>query len=186
MSDREQINGYLTALNRYLSRLAAEDCNEVIKEIESHIYDLIDSKEARGETYDVEQILAGFGSPRSLADSYTSHILEGTLPPAGFSAVSKVKHTATRSVYWTTLTCGYGLAALLSILAIMKLISPDTVGAWTINGGNSFIVGIVSEPPPKGTETLGWWLSPLAFFLSVLLGKLTRSLQLILRPKSRI
>ena len=46
MLDRDTIHTFLQSLNKYLSRLNKEDAHEVIKEIESHIYDVIEWKES--------------------------------------------------------------------------------------------------------------------------------------------
>ena len=84
MSGREQISNYLKSFNRYLASLSSKDAAEVIKEIESHIYDVIDQQEMAGKEADIEGILAGLGAPRVLAENYVSHIQQGTPPPKGF------------------------------------------------------------------------------------------------------
>lgn len=49
MSEREQIHNYLVALNRYLSRLQKHEADDVLREIESHIYDAIDEQKKEGK-----------------------------------------------------------------------------------------------------------------------------------------
>lgn len=49
MSGREQISNYLKSFSRYLASLSSEDAAEVIQEIESHIYDVIDQQEMAGK-----------------------------------------------------------------------------------------------------------------------------------------
>lgn len=73
-----QINQYLKTLAQYMSRLDEEQVNEVIREIESHIYDVIDDAEIEGNPISVEEVLARFGSPRQLAQQYSDHLIMGT------------------------------------------------------------------------------------------------------------
>lgn len=181
MAERDQINTYLQSLNRYLSRLAVEDANEVIREIESHIYDAIEQAEAAGEELDINHLLQGFGSPRALAEQYTNHVLEGAPPPAGFSAITAVKHKATKGLYWGTMLIGYGLGVSLIILAIAKLLCPESVGVWPTPGGQSFIVGMIAvESQPSG-EMLQGWLVPIAAVLGGLTVRWTYKLSQILK-----
>jgi len=181
MSDRERINTYLQTLNRYLSRLPAEDANEVIREIESHIYDAIDLAEAKGEKLEVSELLKGFGPPRTLAEKYTNHMLDGTPPPSGFSAITSIKHKVTKGMYWSTLLLGYGSGFALILLAFMKLLSPETVGIWTSPGGESVIVGTLDAPAEQGDDLLGLWLVPTALILGSLITRFTYSLLRILK-----
>jgi uncharacterized membrane protein len=91
MPDRDIIHGYLKSLAKYLSRLENADADDVIREIESHIYDALESHEKEGAENSAEVVLAGFGLPRELAAQYVDHILEGAAPPKGFKAIQRVK-----------------------------------------------------------------------------------------------
>lgn len=181
MSDREQIQNYLHTLDRYLARLPKEDANEVLKEIESHIYDAIELAESQGEQIDVSGLLQGFGSPRQLAEQYIDHMLEGTPPPDGFSALTSVKHKATTGIYWSTLLLGYGLSLCLMLLAVAKIVSPELVGVWPSEGGQSVIVGVIDVDSQPSNELLQGWLVPVAIVLGALVARLTYKLLQILK-----
>ena len=75
MTDRDTIHAYLKSLSKYLSRLEKADADDVIREIESHIYDALDARGEEGQHASVKDILAGFGAPRDLAAGYVDHIL---------------------------------------------------------------------------------------------------------------
>ena len=92
MEQQQMIHQYLNTLQRYLARLSPAEAKEVIREIESHIFDLIEQREAAGQPVDAQSILQGFGEPRQLAGQYVAHITDGAPPPLGFRAIQRVKH----------------------------------------------------------------------------------------------
>ncbi|MBE1298559.1 MAG: hypothetical protein GJ680_01440 [Alteromonadaceae bacterium] len=161
MSDREAIHQYLKSLNKYLARLDANDAQEVEREIESHIYDVIDQHESMGKAVQIEEVLAGFGSPRELAQAYVSHITIGSPPPEGFSAIRSIQEGASKGLYWITAFLGYLVGAVMLVLSIVKLWAPEQVGLWSTAGGNSFVVGMVEQSQQQGGELLGFWFTPI-------------------------
>ena len=108
MSERNVIRTYLTSLNRYLAPLSDEEAGEVVREIESHIFDVIDSQEMAGQEADVARILARLGSPRELAAQYVSHVRSGTPPPEGLSAIATVRKGLSRRAAAAVGPCGWG------------------------------------------------------------------------------
>ncbi|UTW53816.1 hypothetical protein [Kordiimonas sp. SCSIO 12610] len=161
MTQRDKIHDYLTTLSTYLARLEKTDSDEVIKEIESHIYDALDAQGYReGDKADIDAILDGFGTPRDLASSYVDHILSGSPPPKGFRAIQSVKKGASKGLYYATAIFGYMISAILVFLALYKPFAPDAVGLWSDGSGNSFVIGIIDGGPEGTTDLLGWWLIP--------------------------
>lgn len=179
-SDRDIIHNYLKSLKKYLSRLDKAEADEVIKEIESHIYDVLDSQPGQ---WQAEEILEGFGSPRELASQYVDHMLVGAPPPKGFKAIQTVKKGATKGLYFATTICGYGVSFLLMVVGIYKIVSPEEVGVWGTDAGQSFILGVSSVPPGSTEEILGLWLVPIALGLSFAGAYLTRRILSILKEK---
>ncbi|MCC2616841.1 hypothetical protein LJ739_11365 [Aestuariibacter halophilus] len=181
MTEREQINTYLTTLSRYLSRLDKGQADEVLREIESHIFDVIEATEQRGQVVDADQILQGFGSPRSLAQSYVEHVTQGTPPPEGFAAIGPVRRNVTKTLYYGMAVFGFSIAAALILTGFANLIVPDSVGVWSAAGGDSIVVGMVSDKVPPGDELTGFWYTPLAVILGYLLLRLTVSVMQVLK-----
>ncbi|MFG6432676.1 HAAS signaling domain-containing protein [Roseateles sp. LYH14W] len=174
MNHQEAVRQYTQALARFLAPLRAADADEVIREIEGHVLDVIEQQQRSGLPVDVEALLAGFGDPRELAASYVVHVLAGTPPPRGFRALQSVKRGVTRGLYWTMAAFGYSVAALCALLALVKLWAPDTVGVWTSAHGNSVVVDIVSRSRPGEHELLGALLIPMALLLALAVAELTR------------
>lgn len=180
MTDREKIHDYLKTLSKYLARLEHEDADEVLKEIESHIFDAL---ELKGETTSAEAVLDGLGSPRELAAAYVGHILEGTPPPEGFNAIQKVKRGVTKSLFYSTALFGYGWSAVLILLGISKFLLPHEIVIWEADHGSSFIIGQPAQMPEGSVEIIGMSLIPVALLLGLASIYLTRRLLGLLRKK---
>ncbi len=181
MSDRKLIQDYLVNLQRFLSRLNNLEADDVIREIESHIYDSIELAEANGEQVDISAMLERFGSPRQLAEQYTDHILDGAPPPAGFSAIRTVQKGVSQGLYWGTAIFGYLFGFGLLIMAFAKLFMPELVGVWSSANGNSFVIGIIERSQQSGEELLGFWIVPIGFTVGIALMLLTNNLLRVLK-----
>ena len=182
MSERDRIDAYLASLSRHLSPLDRVEADEVLREIESHVDDALEAQAAANEPADAARILAGFGPPRELAAKYVAHVLRGTPPPAGFRAIQRVGTHATRGLYWMTALSGYGLAAALALVAIVKPLTPSTLGLWANASGNVAVLGMFQQSPPGMHEVLGWWIVPLAIAPAIGALYLTRRLLAALKP----
>ncbi len=180
MTDRNIIHDYLKSLSNFLARLDKAEADEVIREIESHIYDAL---EASGNGSSAESIIEGFGPPRDLAASYVDHILDGTPPPKGFKAIQNVKKGATKGLYYSTALFGFGFAAFMGFLGIYKLIFPSTLKIWEADHGNSWIIGVHSPMPEGSVELFGYWLIPVGLAGGAAIAYLTRRLLIILKDK---
>jgi hypothetical protein len=174
MDTQQQIQAYSRDLARYLAPLDPADAAEVIREIESHVLDVLEQQERVGKTVGLEAILAGFGPPRELAARYVAHVLAGTPPPRGFRAIQTVKRGVTRGLYWSMAGFGYGLALFCLGLALVKLLGPASVGMWSVAGGNSVVIAFTGAPHPDAPELLGHMFAPIGFVLAAGIGLLTR------------
>jgi uncharacterized membrane protein len=181
MHNNEMIHRYLNDLRRYLARLAPHEAQEVIREIESHLFDVLEQQTAAGQAADVAEILRGFGDARQLAALYVAHIEEGAPPPRGFRAIQRVKKTVTASLYFAMAVFGFTTALTLLFVAGVKLLHPDLVGAWSTANGNSISVGFVDMPPAGTSEILGWWMVPVAATLALGVALLTRKVLQVLK-----
>jgi uncharacterized membrane protein len=180
MPDRDIIHGYLKSLAKYLSRLENADADDVIREIESHIYDALETREKEGAENSAEVVLAGFGLPRELAAQYVDHILEGAAPPAGFKAIQRVKKGATKGLYFATAVFGYGMSLVSTLVGIYKLLEPEMVGFW-VSENKTLVLGVMSKTPEGTREIFGWWAVPLLIGLGIVAAYLTRRILSVLK-----
>ncbi len=181
LHNNEVIHRYLNDLRRYLARLTPHESQEVIREIESHLFDVLDQQADAGQPADVEKILQGFGEPRQLAALYVAHIEEGAPPPRGFRAIQSVKKSVTTSLYFAMAVFGFSMALSLLFVAGAKFLLPEAVGVWSAANGNSIVVGFVAAPPAGMPEVLGWWIVPVATLLALGVTLLTRRVLRVLK-----
>lgn len=174
MSDHDLIHNYFKSLTKYLARLEKTDAEEVIREIESHIYDAMELQEQEGEQSGAQSILDGFGEPRDLANRYVEHVLKGTPPPSGFRAIQSVKKGVTKSLYYSMGFFGFGIAFGLIILGLAKLFMPDMVGVWSAAEGNSVTITLSEHTYENSKELLGYWFIPIAITLGLGVARLTK------------
>ncbi len=181
MIDRQPIRTYLRAFIAHLGSLERHDREELIREIEGHLHDVVDQAEARGDDLDVAALLDGFGPPEALAAQYVAHIRTGAPPPAGFRVIQRVRLGVTRGLYYSVGASGFALALALLWLALAKLFDPQTVGMWASPDGNSFALTWSGSPYAQGEELLGYGLVPIALLAALWCGELTRRVLRVLR-----
>ncbi|MBI3284332.1 MAG: hypothetical protein HYZ65_05695 [Burkholderiales bacterium] len=175
------ISAYMHALAARLGKLEKADAEEVVREIESHIHDVMDQAEARGEQLDVAVLLEGFGSPEALAAQYVAHIQKGAPPPAGFRVIQSVTLTVTRGLYYSMGAFGISIAIAFLLLALAKVVEPSSVGVWSVAGGNAIFITWSGSPHPQAQELLGYGLVPVALFAAAWCAELTRRVLRVLR-----
>lgn len=178
---RQPIRAYLHTLAAQLGQLEPADAEEVMREIECHIHEVVDQAEARGEDLDLAALLAGFGSPEALAAQYVAHIQNGAPPPTGFRVIQRVKRTVTRGLYYSMAAFGFSIAIAFLVLALAKLIEPSSVGVWSVAGGNSISITWSGSPYPDAQELLGYGLVPIALLAAGWCAELTRRVLQVLR-----
>jgi len=183
MISRQLIREYVHALASQLGKLDKADAEEVLREIESHIHDVVDQAEARGEDFDVAALLAGFGPPSALAAQYVAHIQDGAAPPQGFRVIQRVKQSVTRGLYYSMAAFGFPVSIAFLVLALAKLFDPSSVGiwSWAENGGDHLAITWSGSPDPRARELLGYGLVPIALFAAAWCAELTRRVLRVLR-----
>ncbi len=181
MEQRDIIHQYLKELELYLARLEKVEAQEVLKEIESHIFDALEQQQRSGQAEDARAILQGFGEPRELALAYVAHITKGAPPPVGFKAIQKVKQGVTATLYYAMAAFGFSIAFALFFVAGAEVFMPDSVGAWSAGNGHSLAIGFLATPYPAEQELLGAWLTPVATLAALLVISLTRQVLKVLK-----
>lgn len=181
MPNNELIHNYLKSLAKYLSRLNKVEADEVIREIESHIYDALDIQEQNGQEVNAANILDGFGTPRELANQYVEHLLHGMAPPKGFRAIQTMKKGVTKSLYFSMGVFGFSCALFLILLGLIKALLPNEVGVWSTAQGNSIIISFSQSTAGNTNELFGYWLIPIVIGTGIGCAVLTRRVLGILK-----
>lgn len=181
MISRHPIRAYVHALASHLGKLDEASAEEVVREIESHIHEVVDQAEARGEGVDLAALLQGFGPPEALAAQYVAHIRTGAPPPAGFRVIQRVRQTVTHGLYYSMGAFGFSIAIAFLVLALAKVIAPASVGMWSAAGGSSITITWAGAPHPQARELLGYALIPLALVAAAWCAEVTRRVLRVLR-----
>lgn len=181
MISRHLIREYMRALIAQLGKLERTEAEEVIREIESHLHDVVDQAEARGDDLDVAALLEGFGPPETLAAQYIAHIQNGAPPPAGFRVIQRFTLSVTRGLYYSMAAFGFSVAIALLLLALAKIVDPSSVGVWSVAGGNAIFITWSGSPHPEAQELLGYGLVPVALIAAVWCAELTRRVLRVLK-----
>lgn len=179
MARSELIHNYLAELQIYLSRVSEVQAQEVVQEIESHIYDSL-AMHTGAEDSAVEAILARLGTARELAAGYIDHITIGVAPPKGLRPLSRVRKGISKSLYYLICILGYGIGAALVLVSLLKLTLPSSIGVWVAEHGNSVVIAF-SQLEPHAREIPALWLIPVAFFCGAGMLYLTRQIARILK-----
>jgi hypothetical protein len=183
MARSELIHTYLSELEIYLSRVSEARAQEVVQEIESHIYDALALGAAPDETSmegSVEAILGRLGTARELAAAYIEHITIGVAPPKGLKPLARMRKGISHSFYYLVCCLGYGSGGGLMLAALWKLWNPSALGVWLTEHGNSVVVSF-SQTDYEASEISAVWLIPLAVLAGAGLLYLTRQIARILK-----
>jgi uncharacterized membrane protein len=174
-----RVRGYLFMLSRSLrSFLDAEAAGDALREVESHILERLDQVEGGDERAVVERVLAEVGTPLQVAQAYSSEVTVDEAVTTGrfLPVVRAIWHYATTSVVgfaWAvTVFVGWATGLSFAAIAPIKLIFPNNVGVFYVNGRFSSAGAVFGLPPGTVVEPFGYWVVPvsLALGLVILLG----------------
>jgi uncharacterized membrane protein len=168
----DRIESYLNRLDSALGGVAAEDKQDILREIRAHITDTIASSSDRAAS--VERVLRLLGTPEELAQRYGTECLL-TRASQSFSpwlllrtcwrwAMMGAKGTAA----FLLAVFGYAMALALTVCVFLKPLMPSRVGLWI--GSPGVIVGVPAHPE-RMHELMGKWFVPViaaaAFLIAI-------------------
>ncbi|WP_116090325.1 HAAS signaling domain-containing protein [Sphingomonas crusticola] len=164
----QEIDAYVRRLLWALQALPHDDRLNIASEIHGHLSE----RAGRGPS-ELERAMAGMGSPDALARSYVEEFeLAGAINRASpVTLLLSVLNRAGRSglAFFGSFAAVllYLVSGAFALMAVMKLVEPDKVGAWQLGHGG-FAFAILDRPPPTQTELLGYWIVPLSVMLATL------------------
>lgn len=179
-----RIDSYLMNLRRSLGNLPAEEVQEILREIRSHILERAETSAELTEERMVE-ILQALGRPEDIAPLYQADalvsraraslspllLLRGALRWAMVSMLGFLSFLAA--------LFGYAMGFAFFLTAVLKPFVPDRVGLWW--GPDSLSLGTRDSASPA-VELLGWWIIPVGLLAGTVLVILTtRLLRFLLR-----
>jgi uncharacterized membrane protein len=167
-----RIQGYLYMLSRALrTPSAAAFADDALKEVESHIRERLREEADGDERAVVERVLREVGTPQRVAEAYSSEMtLEEAVTTGRFLAVTRaVWHAATTSAYgfaWAMAAfTGWVLSISVALLAPLRVLFPNNVGVFYLNGQVHSAGAIFGGPAGLEARPFGYWIVPVALVL---------------------
>ncbi len=174
-----RIRGYLFVLRRSLrSFLPSEVADDAVREVESHLRERLAQEPAGEERAVVEQILAQLGPPLKVAEAYSHEMtLDEAVTTGRFLPMARALwHLATTSIFgfaWLLLVfTGWVVGVGFIAMAATKVVLPNNVGVFTLNGQFHSAGANLVLPPGVEAHPFGYWIVPvaLAIGLAILVG----------------
>jgi hypothetical protein len=166
------IESYLRRLEASLRGLPAEQVEDIVREIRSHLLESAGSGGAR-----LTETLARLGDPEVLGGAYRMDdlALRAQSSRSPLLLLRLVMHWGTRSLEGlgalVVAFLGYGTALIGLGCALVKPFMPDRVGLWVQRvppDDWSFQLGRVSVAPTDAREVLGWYIVPVGLLVGAL------------------
>jgi uncharacterized membrane protein len=170
---------WLRRLRWSLSRLAAHDREEIVREARSHIEERV----AAGHALDT--VLADFGPAERYAHQFVDEIeayaalgSQRTGDLARFITSRSHRNVIAAATLLALLVFAV-IAASVIFMLVLKILDPVHTGVWV--GANFTLIGVIDDPS-TGRDLLGLWMFPLAALLSLLVWVVGRRLLFIAVP----
>jgi hypothetical protein len=178
---QRKIEKYLQELRAALRVLPAEQANDIVEELRSHIVEKATAGGALAPAA-VDSAIADLGRPEDLASLYLTDDLQVR------ALASRSPLLILRSLFrWASLSfagfwvlmsslLGYVVAAALVACGLLRPIHPLTAGLWMIPDGADYEISLrlgFGAVPPGSRDLLGWWIVPIGLMVGIGLFLLT-------------
>jgi len=166
-------NDYFRRIRKNLILLNQQQKQDMIKELEGHIYESFMESDGENETEKLLNALERMGDPDEFLKPLLSKelLIKGT---KSFSLIAIFKglylniYAGLKAVFLSLVFgVGFLLSVSMAIVAAAKLIIPDKVGLFLFPDGN-WSFGIISNIG-GANEILGYWIIPICLSFSVTL-----------------
>lgn len=169
-------NNYLKQANRIIKPLAEDQRNEILLELQSHMYESISNDSSPDEETKVLNALERLGDPvLYLQPIVKDKLLYNTLKslnPVGILNLffKNILSSSRRLVFSILIGFGYMVSTILFFAGILKIFFSE-VGMYYLGPPwYRFVIGTVENPhDPKVKDLLGFWLIPIGIGTSIII-----------------
>ena len=171
----DALEKYLQAVAGNLSSMSSEDRLEVVRELRSHVLDIVDGDLSEDK---LTRALAALGPPKSVAQ------INLRMRAACAAVSGRTPWSTSRT--WARFACvggeglwvlvvssvGYAFSGCWLLTALAKPFFPDRVGLWVLPdaaGDLSLSLGR-HEFGVVGNDIFGWWIIPMGISLAIACG----------------
>jgi uncharacterized membrane protein len=174
-------NDYIQRCRKATSILSENDREDVLLEINSHIYEYLSANSTKDQMETLLNVLERLGAPEETLTEIVAakKIGEATRTFNPKHLIQALALNLTNGVIYIVLFVLFLFEIAFPILIILKLIYPDRVGLF-IHSNGRFLYGYVSKAgsggisfgfsnPANGTEILGSWFIPVSLLIAGLI-----------------
>jgi hypothetical protein len=171
-------NDYLQRCRRTTAILSAEDREDVLLEINSHIYEYLTANSGTDQMEALLNVLDRLGAPEETLKEIVAarKIGQATRTFNPKHLIQALALNLTNGVIYIILSLLFLFEILFPVLILLKIIFPDRVGLF-IYSNHTFRFGYVNETGSggigfgffngaKGTEILGPWFIPISLLMA--------------------
>lgn len=196
-------NNYFSRVSRILKSLSKTQKDEIILELESHLFASITDDKTNDEPTKVLNAIEQLGEPETylkpiVADKLLSDTAKSFNPKKILKALyyNLFYTTFKRAVISFFLSAGYFVLLSLFVIAVLKFFVPESVGMFIYENGDwsfgidvqdgGWTFGVNAEDNGDRTtrrELLGYWIVPIGISVSILLQYVLRKLSALLVTK---
>lgn len=172
-------NDYIQRCRKATSILSEKDREDVLLEINSHIYEYLSANNTKDQLETLLNVLERLGAPEETLKEIVASkkIGQATLTFNPKHLMQALVLNLTNGVIYIVLFVLFLLELAFPVLIILKLIYPDQVGLYAKNNGG-FLYGYISQAGSGGisvgfsnrverTELLGSWFIPVTLLIAV-------------------
>lgn len=174
-------NDYIRRCRTATSILSEKDREEVLLEVNSHIYEYLSANSAANQMEALLNVLERLGAPEETLKEVVAikKIGQATRTFNPKHLIQALALNLTNGVIYIILSVLFLFEIVFPILIILKFIYPDRVGLFVYSNG-TFRFGYQNETGSggigfgffnsvKGTEILGSWFIPVSLLIAVLI-----------------
>jgi HAAS domain-containing protein len=174
-------NDYIQRCRRATSILSVKDREDVLLEINSHIYEYLSANGTKDEMETLLNVLERLGAPEETLKEIVASkkIGQATLTFNPKHLIQALALNLTNGVIYIVLFVLFLFEIAFPVLIVMKIMYPDRVGLYT-KGNGGFLYGYVSQAGSGGisvgfsnhaerTEILGSWFIPVTLLVGLLI-----------------
>jgi uncharacterized membrane protein len=161
-------NDYISRCKKSISILSAADQEDCLMEINSYIYEYLESRKSANEIDELLNILDRLGTPEEtlremVASKKTQQAIKSFNPK---HLVQSLVLNIGKGIFYTILSVLFLFSVTFLILSVLKIFFYNSVGCYA--GENDFSFGF-TDSKPGVREVLGFWFIPITFLTGLFL-----------------
>lgn len=160
---------YFKRVTRMTKELSTEDQQDILLEIESHIYESLQKSSSENEMDTLVSTLEKLGEPEAFLVEMVADrkVKEAARTANPLHLIQALRLNISKGISYVFFAILFLLTFCFTLLIPLKLIFPDNIGYFESSSGQ-FSFGYFSNIEGF-TELLGWWFLPLVMIVVVFL-----------------